>query len=122
MKSFLTNINKNNITNKLNQVQKINSNFVNISSASFSLENMVCFNCGQKGHRSKDCTEGTTCYRCGQKGHISKNCSNEDKGNSNISNRRCFNCGQTGHLSKECNDKKCHKCGKTGHLKFQCTE
>lgn len=36
-----------------------------------------CFNCGMKGHKSRDCPskqKGTKCFRCNEYGHISNNC------------------------------------------------
>ncbi|XP_075164706.1 uncharacterized protein LOC142237219 [Haematobia irritans] len=37
----------------------------------------LCFNCGGKGHLSKDCknaSKGTKCFSCNKYGHISKDC------------------------------------------------
>ncbi|XP_041565933.1 uncharacterized protein LOC121467743 [Drosophila elegans] len=36
------------------------------------------------------------CYNCGEKGHISGGCSNKEKG------RKCFKCNKFGHISKNC--------------------
>lgn len=38
----------------------------------------LCFNCGEKGHTSRNCTnkdKGTKCFKCNNYGHISKQCS-----------------------------------------------
>lgn len=41
-----------------------------------------------------------TCFNCGDKGHVSKNCDNKEKG------RKCFGCNSYGHIAKNCNSKK----------------
>lgn len=36
-----------------------------------------CFNCGESGHKSKDCKSkslGTKCFKCNQFGHVAVNC------------------------------------------------
>jgi hypothetical protein len=35
---------------------------------------VVCFNCGRKGHFAKDCRQGHTCSMCGRKGHTTDIC------------------------------------------------
>lgn len=35
-----------------------------------------------------------TCFNCGDKGHVSKNCDNKEKG------RKCFGCNSYGHIAK----------------------
>lgn len=97
----------------------------------FMMENVVCENCGTKGHLSYDCTEQRAekrCFLCGQQGHGSKDCPKEV----------CYICGDRGHRSKECPKRKggkvarmrerrgirpprapklsCYVCGGEGHL------
>jgi len=43
---------------------------------------IVCYNCGKKGHLSSGCNnkeKGRKCFKCNKFGHISKNCSQGDK-------------------------------------------
>ena len=35
---------------------------------------VVCYNCGQKGHVRPRCTEPPLCYKCKGRSHISKEC------------------------------------------------
>lgn len=97
----------------------------------FMMENVVCGNCGTKGHLSYDCTEQAAkkrCFLCGQEGHASKECPNEV----------CYVCREKGHRSKECPKRRggrgvrmkerrglrpprppklsCYVCGGEGHL------
>jgi len=67
----------------------------------------ACFNCGDEGHMSRECTKPkaggggggrggpVTCFKCGEEGHMSREC---PKGGG----RACFNCGEEGHMSREC--------------------
>lgn len=51
--------------------------------------NNRCFNCGIKGHKSKDCRNkklGTKCFRCNNFGHVAANCkSDKQTENSEVS-------------------------------------
>ncbi|GMR53785.1 hypothetical protein PMAYCL1PPCAC_23980, partial [Pristionchus mayeri] len=92
-----------------------------------------CFNCGQEGHRSSDCTEprkerSNACFNCGQEGHRGSECPEPKKERSNA----CFNCGQEGHRSSECPEPRrerggggggaCFNCGQEGHRSSDCPE
>ncbi|XP_041472249.1 uncharacterized protein LOC121421569 [Lytechinus variegatus] len=46
---------------------------------------VVCYNCGKKGHIRPRCTEPTLCYNCKGRGHVSKNCPEAVISNSPIS-------------------------------------
>ncbi|CAJ0957452.1 unnamed protein product, partial [Mesorhabditis belari] len=87
-----------------------------------------CFNCGEEGHRSADCTQprkSRGCFNCGQEGHRSNDCPEPRKprdgagrgaggggfgggagsgfgGQGGERPRGCFNCGEEGHRSNEC--------------------
>ena len=66
----------------------------------------VCFNCGKKGHLSRDCHQ--------KKDSASVNAVDGDP-------RKCFKCGEPGHLASDCTGKvKCFNCGKTGHISTEC--
>lgn len=91
----------------------------------FMLENIVCQNCGTKGHMSYDCTEEQEtprCFICGSQEHTSRDCPDDG----------CFDCGGKGHRAKDCTERRkrrrrivgparnfdldCYVCGEIGHL------
>jgi len=56
---------------------------------------IVCFQCGGKGHKSNACSgDVKRCFRCGRKGHTIADCKHDDI--------VCFNCGEEGHISPRC--------------------
>jgi len=56
---------------------------------------IVCFKCGEKGHKSNVCDRDVKkCFRCEKKGHTIAECKRDD----NV----CFNCDEEGHLSSQC--------------------
>jgi len=68
-----------------------------------------CFNCGDEGHMSRECTKPKTgrggsnggsraCFKCGEEGHMSRECPKGGGGGG----RSCFNCNEEGHMSREC--------------------
>jgi cellular nucleic acid-binding protein len=65
--------------------------------------NNTCFNCGESGHMSKECTKprkqrNKVCFNCGEEGHTSRECTNPSK-------QLCRNCHKEGHKSYECPEK-----------------
>ncbi|KAL8479906.1 hypothetical protein ACS0TY_026739 [Phlomoides rotata] len=79
----------------------------------------ACYNCGEEGHVTANCTSAKRkkpCFVCGNFEHNAKQCS---KG------RDCFICKQHGHRAKDCPEKNnsskiCLKCGDMGHNMFAC--
>ena len=56
---------------------------------------IVCYQCGEKGHKSNACTgEVKRCFRCGAKGHVVADCPRKDV--------VCFNCNEEDHTSAQC--------------------
>ncbi|KAH0615334.1 uncharacterized protein H6S33_000970 [Morchella sextelata] len=60
----------------------------------------VCFNCGQEGHRSSDCTNEKVikCRNCDVFGHSARDCPMPR----DISRIKCNNCGEMGHYNRDC--------------------
>jgi len=55
---------------------------------------IVCYTCGEKGHKSNVCTgDLKRCFRCGKKGHTVTECKYNDV--------VCFNCNE-GHIGSQC--------------------
>ncbi|XP_058772778.1 uncharacterized protein LOC131646840 [Vicia villosa] len=66
---------------------------------------IVCFKCGQPGHKSNACTtDARKCFRCGKMGHAMSDCKHKDM--------VCFTCGEEGHIGSQCPKKKAQSGGK----------
>ncbi|XP_058726068.1 uncharacterized protein LOC131597384 [Vicia villosa] len=67
---------------------------------------IVCFKCGQAGHKSNGCTNDVKrCFRCGKTGHAISDCRHKEM--------ICFNCGEEGHIGSQCQKpKKAQSSGK----------
>ena len=60
---------------------------------------IVCFKCGEKGHKSNVCgRDEKKCFRCGQKRHTLADCKRRDI--------FCYNCNEEGHISSQCTQPK----------------
>ncbi|GBG71175.1 hypothetical protein CBR_g8477 [Chara braunii] len=92
-----------------------------------------CYNCGERGHSSKECTEQKRirpCYVCSSLEHEARDCP---------LGKVCFVCQQKGHVARECPNKQavaaasraaivkggnpdelCLKCGYRGHSRQTC--
>ncbi|RHN53603.1 putative cu(2+)-exporting ATPase [Medicago truncatula] len=66
--------------------------------------------------KRRDAPSEIVCYKCGEKGHKSNVCGRDD--------RKCFRCGQKGHSLAECKrgDIVCYNCNGEGHISSQCPE
>lgn len=66
----------------------------------------ICFNCNQRGHRSRDCPQAAECRYCHKTGHTLENCPIRPARPSRYSDKRvrlsCFRCGSTDHLVAQC--------------------
>merc|ERR1712126_535422 len=115
---------------------------VDISGDSISITTMgdrACYNCGESGHLSRDCSKprqggggrSMTCYNCNEEGHMSRDCPQGGRGGGGRGN--CYNCGQPGHISRDCTEARsggggggrdsiqCYKCSGYGHISRDCT-
>lgn len=83
-------------------------------------KNVICRNCNQRGHLSKNCPQPRklpACCLCGKRGHLQYTCPTP----------YCANCFMAGHFYQDCSErpywqKKCHRCGMIGHYADGCPE
>lgn len=73
-----------------------------------------------RGYSNDRSFGGRSCYNCGQTGHMSRDCSSGGSG------QKCYNCGNSGHISRDCSEpaqaKSCYKCQQVGHISRDCPE
>lgn len=83
-----------------------------------------CFVCGSFDHNSKQCAKGKECFICKKGGHRAKDCPEKDQGRSE-SSRMCLKCGDSGHDMFSCwnnysaddlKEIQCYICKNFGHL------
>ncbi|XP_068090334.1 zinc finger CCHC domain-containing protein 7 [Hyperolius riggenbachi] len=83
-------------------------------------KNVICRNCNNRGHLSKNCPQPKklpACCLCGGRGHLQYMCPS----------RYCLNCWLPGHFYQNCAErpywqKKCHRCSMIGHYADACPE
>ena len=68
-----------------------------------------CFNCGEYGHKSSECT--------GAPNPDAKPTGNRDYSGQQ-SDRTCYNCNKTGHISRDCLDRIPNKESKNSSIIF----
>jgi hypothetical protein len=87
---------------------------MNHSTSSSSIQSR-CFNCAERGHRSRECPrpQSTMCYNCQEDGHISLACP---------VGKYCHSCGDPNHLISVCpvRGPVCYRCGIKGHFAKNC--
>jgi ATP-dependent RNA helicase DDX21 len=101
---------------------------------------MACFNCGEAGHKSMDCSEPKkerggggdrgpmACFNCGEEGHKSMDCPEprKERGGGDRGPMKCYNCQEEGHGARDCPEPKkpltCYKCQEEGHMARDCPD
>ena len=64
---------KNSLSNLSKQVAILTDSLAQMRVPS-RLNEVICYNCGQKGHTKPKCTEPSLCYGCKGRGHLKKDC------------------------------------------------
>ncbi|KAF5364660.1 hypothetical protein D9758_005532 [Tetrapyrgos nigripes] len=86
----------------------------------------TCYNCGEKGHLSTECTSKPKCHRCGEIGHISAKCPSPRRDvpytGGFMMRGPCRKCGEHGHIARDCTRVRCYNCNGTGHISSKCPE
>ena len=63
--------------------------------ASATREPLICWRCGEMGHKKKDCVKLLICINCGQERHVVSRCRQPAKEN-------CNYCSRMGHITENC--------------------
>lgn len=93
---------------------------------------VVCSNCGEEGHRLRNCPAprkvySKGCRNCGDEGHMVADCEQPRRPKDGES---CFNCESIEHYGKDCPEprkpredtRECYNCLQTGHIGRDCPE
>ena len=74
-------------------------------------DEVICYNCNEKGHMSFECTIDR------RGGTINPN--GRNTGN-NVVGPKCYSCNELGHIERNCPLVICRKCGVRGHIQRNC--
>lgn len=69
------------------------------------VNSVICYNCDQPGHISRDCSLPRKCFKCKNRGHFAKDCpQNQAPKQYSRGETECSFCGGKGHIMKGCTE------------------